>query len=146
MKERIVGWDANREKLLALVVLDDTKAVQLTDTPGEAYFRAFIVEDRGDGRVSLRFRFRYEGKDSWYSVGPSDKPRLEAFDDYRAEITDIVLRVAWALGARISQSDITCWQPPDDEGHFERTIAWLTEKDLVHAPKVVRVAKPDSVN
>jgi hypothetical protein len=44
-----VGWMSNEEKLLALIVLDDAVAARLTDRGGEAFFRAFIVQNRKTG-------------------------------------------------------------------------------------------------
>jgi len=133
-----VGWNANEEKLLALMVLGDARAKELSSLAGEAFFRAFIVENRTTGAVSMNFRFRYrDGKDSWFQVTPkAGQPRADALQQLREGVAQMVLQAAELMGVSLSPLDVECFQPPDDEGNWERTIQWLTDKDLIHPPRI----------
>ncbi len=134
-----VGWNANKEKLLTLVVLSDARAEHLSPMVGEAFFRAFIVQDRLSGEVGLNFRFRYkDGKDSWFSAKPKDghTPQEQA-RELREAMAEILLTAASAMGVSMSPLDIEYFDPPDDEGEWERTVQWLLDRDLVHPPKIV---------
>jgi hypothetical protein len=133
-----VGWHSNNQKLIVLMVLDDEvgKAVTL-DTAGEAFFRAFIVEDRTTQEISCNFRFRYAKGDSWYSIGPRPhSSRAERVADLE-EGMRFVLRTALGKlvedvgGLEVPDNIITSYFPPDDEGDGMKTIAWLIEKDLM---------------
>jgi len=136
------GWNANEEKLLALMVLSDARAEELSRLAGEAFFRAFIVENRTTGAVSMNFRFRYrDGKDSWFQVPPkAGQPRAEALQQLREGVAQMVLQAAELMGVSLSPLDVECFQPPDDEGNWERTIQWLTDKDLIHPPRIERTS------
>ena len=136
-----VGWNANEEKLLALVVLSDRHAKKLSIHAGEAFARAFIVENRATSAILMRFRFRYvKGQgDSWYQVTPKSRDKREAFRELRDGITSVFLQAGTTMGVLIRPSDIQSFEPPDDGGDFEKTIAWLVEHDLVHPPTFERI-------
>jgi hypothetical protein len=129
-----VGWNANEEKLLALVVLDDARAARLNAKHGakhgEAFFRAFIVQHRRTGAVEMRFRFRYRDRDVWYKAGPASDAAT-TLAEYLDGIQHALREAAEWMGETLEPGDITPFYPPDDEGDWERTIGWLQERDLI---------------
>jgi hypothetical protein len=129
------GWHANEERLLALVVLADHVGDELSSRAGEAFLRAFIVQNRSTGLIGMRFRFRYSDHDSWFAIFP--KEQTDAFRSLREGIAHVVLTAAATMGLACSPLDVMSFEPPDDEGDFRRTIAWLAERDLIHAPRFV---------
>ena len=48
------------EKLVCLMVLDDSFARKLSCTAGPAFCRAFILENRTTHRITALMRFKYE--------------------------------------------------------------------------------------
>ena len=87
---QMAGWNANEEKLLALIVLSDDLAKRLSDRAGEAFFRAFIVQDRATGEIRMNFRFRYRDGDSWFHVSPKAQMETRAAITYLREgMTDV---------------------------------------------------------
>ncbi len=133
-----VGWNANTEKLLCLVVVSDARAQELSPLAGEAFFRAFIVEDRASGAVSMKFRFRYSnGEDAWFSVKPQpQQERLAAYREFREGMAEIITTASEMIGVPLSPLDIKCFEPPDDEGDCFRTIQWLVDRDLIYPPRI----------
>jgi hypothetical protein len=138
------GWNANQEKLLALILVDDGRAKELSVLAGEAFFRAFIVEDRQSGRIRITFRFRYsDGHDSWFHVDPKEQ-NAATFRELREAITAVVMMATEQMGLSLSPLDVKCFQPPDDGGDWERTVQWLLENDLVHPPRVESIERQPS--
>jgi hypothetical protein len=133
-----VGWDINNQKLLVLMVLDDEVGKAVTrDTAGEAFFRAFIVEDRTTQEISCNFRFRYAKGDSWYSIGPRPHAsRAERVADLEEGMRFVLRTALGSLIEAVADSEvpdniIASYFPPDDEGDGMNTVAWLMEKDLM---------------
>lgn len=138
--EPSTGWNANTEKLLCLVVLDDHTANHLSSETGEAFFRAFIVQDRATGLIRMNFRFRYrDGKDSWFSVTPKDQQG--ALAELRDGIATVLEQASQGIGHPLKPGDVAYFEPPDDEGDFFRTIDWLVERDLINTPRVETKAR-----
>jgi hypothetical protein len=129
-----VGWMSNEEKLLALIILDDEVAARLTDRGGEAFFRAFIVQNRATGQIMMRHRFRYVDHDAWFEVDP--KEQEGALTYLRESLTDMLLTAAQMMDGTISPLAVQVFEPPDDEGDFESTIAWLSARDLITVTRV----------
>lgn len=133
-----VGWNANAEKLLAMIALDDNIADELSPIAGEAFFRAFIVQDRKTAKVEARWRFRYNnGKDSWFSIGEPKEPMSprEIVADLTMKLTKMLIMAARMMGTPVAPDRVRVFEPPDDEGHPQRTIQWLRDMDLIHAPR-----------
>jgi hypothetical protein len=129
-----MSWNANTEKLLCLVLLDDKYAPRLSDRAGQAFARAFIVEDRASGEIRMMFRFRYKDPDerSWYEARPDQKKGIEAVEFLRHAIQDVwVTATAMLGGRRLPDDAVKAFYPPDDGGDPGRTIIWLEMQDLV---------------
>jgi len=130
------GVNLNEEQLVALIVLNDARALRLSYKAGEAFFRGFIVRNRQSSVMEMRFRFRYQDGDSWFEVRQREgQPRAEAIREFREGITHVLLGAAAGLGVALEPSDVMFFEPPDDEGNWERTVQWLVEGDLVHPRK-----------
>ncbi len=126
------GWDANAEKLRCLIMLNDGIAELFSPRAGEAFFRAFIVEDRATGEVRLKFRYRYKNPDerNWYRA-TSGKRGAEAVEYFRSAI-DKVLRTACSmLELPVDVDGVTAFFPPDDGGDCRSTLIWLDMRDLI---------------
>jgi hypothetical protein len=127
-----MSWNANEEKLLCHIVLDDSLAPLLSSDAGPAFFRAFIVEDRKSGEVRLKFRFRYKSTPrSWFRIAAQNLRGTEAVEDFRAGIEFMLTEAARKLGRPFPEGAIKCYYPPDDMGDVGRTIIWLEMQDLV---------------
>lgn len=127
-----MSWEANQEKLLCLIVLDDTFAPRLSSRAGQAFFRAFITEDRSTGAVEVKFRFRYKNPDTrqWYRLG-TDKRGEEALRFLHEAVKLMMDMSAVACGVQIPSEDIHSFYPPDDGGDPGRTFIWLEMQDLM---------------
>lgn len=128
----MTGWNSETEKLKCLLVLDDTAARQLCDRAGKAYFRAFIVEDRTNGEVRMKFRYRQRDPDetSWFSVR-TGKRGAGAVKEFRLGMARVLRLAAEGMGTPISEDAVMGFYPPDDGGNSEKTLDWLLEKGLV---------------
>jgi hypothetical protein len=139
-----IGFNTVKEKLLCLLVLDDQHALALSQNAGEAFWRAFIVEDRVTYVITANFRFRYKDHDAWYTITPKEQKGRETLKQLEAN-----LRAIFNFGAAIllNKSDvIESFYPPDDEGHPERTLAWLLKKDLVQITGSTGLEKEDAAS
>jgi hypothetical protein len=133
MRERAnepnAGWKCNDEKLRALIVLDDGVATKLSNGAGNAFFRGFIVEDRETHQVCARFRFRYADHDAWFSINPSDQ--ADVINKLADGLREVLTTAAAMMGMPVKDCAITRFDPPDDGGDFNHTIAWLLDRDLM---------------
>lgn len=137
--QECVGWNANEEKLLVLGLVSDARAQELSHQAGEAFFRAFIVEDRKSGVIRMNFRFRYKGgKDSWFHVDPK-KQNADTVRELREGIASVVIGASQLMGITLSPLEVKFFEPPDDGGDFESTIQWLLDHDLIHPPRIERI-------
>jgi hypothetical protein len=131
-----VGFNLNTQKLHCLIVLDDRLASKLSDKAGEAFFRAFIVEDRKTGEIMANMRFRYKDHDSWFRICPDkEKQRLSTSEriEYLAggvEKTQRTALMMLAKGKLAPKEAITRHYPPEPE-NSEATMDWLIAQDLV---------------
>jgi hypothetical protein len=127
-----MSWNANEEKLLCHIVLDDDVADELSDRAGPAFFRGFIVQDRASGVVALKYRFRCERPDEsfWFHVKPSNQ-QDEIVDRLCCTMLLVLIQGATLAGKTLPSNAIKFFYPPDDEGDALRTIEWLKEKDLI---------------
>jgi hypothetical protein len=126
------GWDGNAEKLRCLMVLDDGIAELLSHRAGQAFFRAFIVEDRASGEMRMKFRWRYKDPDdrSWCQA-TTDKRGDEAVEFFRSAIEKVLRTAASTLGLSIGVNGIKGFFPPDDGGDCASTLIWLEMRDLI---------------
>ncbi len=132
-----MSWNANEEKLLSLIVLDDGFARQLSDRAGPAFFRAFIVENRATGAISMKHRFKdIDGDRQWYSVTPKEQGP-GTVDELRQGMRTVLEEAAHMIQVPLPPGAIQCFDPPDDRGDWERTIEWLIERDLVEVTGAV---------
>jgi hypothetical protein len=131
-----VGWMMNEQKLIALVILHDDLASCLSHIAGEAFFRAFIVEDRKTGEISCNLRFRYQGgKDSWFTIqsragGAHRAQRVAELEEGITSVLRDALK-AFAGGVEAPAEATRSFFPPDDAGDPQKTIDWLLERDLI---------------
>lgn len=132
------GWKANDEKLRCLIVLDEDVAELLSHRAGQAFFRAFIVEDRGTGEVRLKFRFRYKDPEqrSWFGA-TTDKRGDEAVEHFRSGIDTVLRRATSMLTVPLDANGVTAFFPPDDGGDFCSTLIWLEMRDLIEISEIV---------
>ena len=128
----VAGWDGETEKLLCHVVLNDVFAKFLSSRAGDAYFRAFIVENRASGIVSMKFRFRYKEPDeaSWFRVC-EDRRGPEAAESLLDGITRILTMALTIALPGCPDEAVRPFYPPDDGGDPARTVIWLEMQDLV---------------
>jgi hypothetical protein len=139
-----VGFNLDTQKLLCLMLLNDQLATALSDKAGEAFFRAFIVEDRLTGEIHARQRFRYVDHDSWSHLNlNAERQKLGRAQRvaFLQEGIEKVLREALRLfaSAEPPKSAVLSFFPPDDEGDGVKTIKWLMEQNLIHEPRIESV-------
>jgi hypothetical protein len=140
-----VGFNLDTQKLLCLMLLDDELATVLSEKAGEAFWRAFIVEDRATGKIQARQRFRYVDHDSWAHINLNPEQQKKSRAERLAflqEGLERVQREAFTLltkGLKPPENMVRSFFPPDDEGDGTNTIKWLMEQDLIHEPRVVSV-------
>lgn len=140
--EGATGWNASEERLLCLVVLQDRYATYLSDQAGDAFFRAFIVQDRPAGRARMRFRFRYKTGTNWFGIeGSQEWNAAHALQEFKDGIESIMRSAADAMGRPLPANAIVFFEPPDDHGDLEHTIKWLLERDLIEIKEVIEVPK-----
>lgn len=128
-----MSWNCNEEKLLCHILLDDSFAKRLSRRAGPAFFRAFIVQNRASGLVTMKFRFHYEDDSrSWFSVTPKAQgPGV--VEELGKSMRSVMNTAAASMHQSLPRSAVQFFYPPDDEGKVERTIAWLKERDLIEA-------------
>lgn len=130
-----MSFNLNEEKMLCLMVLDDSLAKRLSEKAGHAYWRAFILENRTTHRVYAQYRFRYEDDErSWFQIQPREQESLEvAIARLRCGLEDVIRTGLAVFGVEASmiENAIHCYYPPDDQGDPLKTIVWLEEQDLV---------------
>lgn len=137
-----VGFDLNTQRLHCLIALNDNLALKLSSKAGEAFFRAFIVEDRDTGVVRCTFRFRYTDEDSWFKFKlDKDKAALPLKEkiEYLADAVEGVLRLGseiFTKGAAPPTEAVVRWYPPEpDDG--QKTFDWLIAQDLISIRQVI---------
>jgi hypothetical protein len=141
------GFDLTTQKLLCLVVLDDKIGSVLSNKAGEAFFRAFIVEDRVTGHISMNMRYRYTDGDSWSRVVPdAEKQKWSRAERvaYLQEGLEEILRTAlnlFAGGASVPKNAVRCFYPPCPDGDPQLTLDYLLEQDLIYVAKVEPIGK-----
>jgi hypothetical protein len=131
-----MSWVVDQEKLLAHIVLDDRYARILSPGAGDAFFRAFIVEDRTTHKITLKFRFTYrDGKRSWSQLTPTDQGQ-----DVVAKLRDGVVYMlesgAAIKGTPLPKGAVKVFNPPDDHGDGSNTVKWLADQDLIEIRSV----------
>jgi hypothetical protein len=134
-----VGVNFNTQNLRCLIVLHDQLAKVMSENAGDAFFRAFVVEDRETGEVFVKQRFRYRNGDSWYEMHLTPEQQKLPIDE-RIQfmvkgIKKVMLQGMEMLGgAHISKSlakqAIMCFYPPKPEDH-KSTMDWLIAQDLI---------------
>lgn len=127
-----MSWDTHSEKLRCHIVLSDDVARYLSPRAGDAFFRAFIVEDRATGEIRLVFRYRYKNPDArnWFRV-ISAKRGDEAVADLAAGIECVLITACEKIGRPIAADKIARFYPPDDGGDPRSTLIWLEMHDLI---------------
>lgn len=135
------GWIANEQKLICMIVLDDVVGqIMSRGTGGEAFFRAFVTEDRKTGAIEAKLRFRYKDRDSWYSLNPKSdgKSRIELIAGIQEGIESVIRKAVsmFSDNVEVPKDALHSYFPPDDEGDGFKTIRWLEEQDLVNVTEV----------
>lgn len=131
------GCNLVTEKLLCMIVLADDYAHMITDNAGDAFFRAFLVKHRETGEVTMRYRFRYKNRDSWYHTTDSklSEDPVELFTKaIHSVITTAVKKFA---DIDLPENALIDFMPPDDNGDGNNSVKWLIEKDLMSAEYVM---------
>jgi hypothetical protein len=137
-----VGINFNTQNLRCLIVLNDRLARVLSDKAGNAYFRAFVVEDRKTGEVFCKQRFRYVDSDAWSQMrlgAGKEHFTLGERVEYFANGVEKVLRTGLAMmagGNEAPEEAVVRFYPPKPEDH-EATMDWLFAQDLIEATKIV---------
>lgn len=137
------GWNANDEKLRCLIVLDDGVAELLSHRAGQAFFRAFIVEDRVTGKVRLKFRFRYKDPEqrNWFKA-TTDKRGDEAVEHFRSGVDEVLRTATSMLTVPLDANGVTAFFPPDDGGDVGSTLIWLEMRDLIEITEITEITVP----
>lgn len=144
------GFNLMEQRLLCLIVLNDRLGHILSDKAKDAFFRAFIVQERDTSEVLCNYRFRYQDGDSWYTVNLSAEkqalPVKKRIEFIRHAIEDVMLRKSLQILADSMppKDAVTCFYPPDPE-NGEATLQWLIDQDLVEITKV-EVTGKDGIN
>ena len=140
--EGTVGFNLPKENLRCLIVLNDQIAEALSNNAGNAFFRAFVVENRETGEIWCKQRFRYKDGDSWahMHLGP-DQQGLSPDERVRFFVKGIerVLRTGMSMlarGAEVPEEAVVCFYPPSPDDSMA-TIDWLFQQDLIEATKVI---------
>jgi hypothetical protein len=135
-------WDSNKEKLLCMMLVDDKYSGLLSPNAGDAFFRAFIVEDRKTKDVIIKFRFKYKnGKRNWYEATHKTLKGKEAMEYFRSGMELTLIEGTEAFGLPVPDDFVQCFYPPDDEGDAMKTIEWLVEKDLIEVERTAMTGK-----
>ena len=125
------SWDVDNEKLLCHILLDDSYAPMLSTRAGPAFFRAFIVENRATGQLSMKFRFKYQdGKRNWFRITPTDGGKT-GIEELRKGVRSGLKTSAIFMGIPLPEDAVKFFDPPDDGGDGMKTVAWLVERDLI---------------
>lgn len=123
------------EKLVCMMVLDDSFARRVSCTAGSAFWRGFILENRTTHRITAQMRFKYEsGVRSWSEIDPSEQREREAeIARLRCGLEDVLKTALLAFGVEAAEAEdaIQCFYPPDDQGDPMKTLVWLEQQDLV---------------
>jgi hypothetical protein len=82
----------------------------------------------------MRYRFHYVDHDAWFEVDP--KEQTGALAHLRESVTGMLLMAAQMMDDTVSPLAVQVFEPPDDQGDVERTIAWLLERDLITVTRV----------
>lgn len=135
-----VGWLCQKQKLIAMIVLDDSVGNMLTDHANTPFFRGFVVEERNTGAISVRMRFRYRTGDKWYSLQPDLQPDFLSLSRVE-KIAVLTESVEWSVltalemmvGGKVKPPKciVKSFFPPDDGGDWKKTIDWLVAEDLI---------------
>jgi hypothetical protein len=133
------GFAPHLQKLHCLIVLNDELAPYLSNKAGDAFFRAFITEERATGDVMCKFRFRYKDGDQWYHHTLQDRQQLLSLKEkveYLANgIDDKMLRVTLQVLSKSHMEPpkdaVLRYYPPNpDDG--KETLDWLVAQNLLH--------------
>jgi hypothetical protein len=136
------GFCLNTQKLHCLIVIDDTLGKALSCNADDAYFRAFVVEERETGEVFAKMRFRYTDNTSWMEIHlDPEKQKLSVAERVRY-ISGTVQRVmrtgmmVFAGGGPVPDAAVVLFNPPNPDD-AEGTLEWLIQQDLVQITKIV---------
>ena len=138
--DKCVGINFKTQKLHCLVVLDDRVGQALSDIAGNAFYRAFVVEERATGEILMNQRFRYVKKDSWQQFRLTAEKRTlpkKKQIEFLAGVAEYTMRTALSLlsGANPPRDVVVLFYPPDpDDG--PKTLEWLIAQDLIQITNV----------
>lgn len=136
----MTGFRLDTQKLHCLVALDDSIGKALSPCAGEAFFRAFVTEERKTGEITARYRFRYADHDSWVELqAPKGLSAAEQIK-FLVGAVDRVLFVVLTLfagGTPPPSEAIMHFYPPNNDD-AEATMNWLIAEDLVQVKTVIR--------
>jgi len=131
------GFNSETQKLHCLITLNDEVGKALSSKAGETFFRAFVTEERDDGEITARFRFRYRDGDSWFQIrlGPehrklSVKEQVEHIVKGITEKTLLAGLQMVAGGVAVPGRVVACHYPPEPDD-AKKTVDWLFAQGLV---------------
>ncbi len=136
IEDERIGWRMDTQKLHCLLMVNDRLSEKLSDRAGEAFFRAFVVEDRTTGEVLMNMRFRYKEGDSWMRMTLSEDKSLLSLKEkieYLADGMEKTQRTALTMmsgGSAPPKEAVLRYYPPDPDSS-EKTLDWLMERDLI---------------
>jgi hypothetical protein len=135
------GFNLNTQILHCLVVLNDQLAPVMSSEAGNAFFRAFIVEDRKSGKILANMRLRYKYGDSWFrlKIGPdkqhlSREERIKYLAEGIAGVQGRLLEIV-SGGVPPPKDAVICFYPPEPED-ADKTFDWLIAQDLIEVKEV----------
>jgi hypothetical protein len=130
-------WDANKEKLRCLLILHDSFAPLLSVRAGAAFFRAFIVEDRQTGDVSMKARWKYRDPEERNWIQAKTKNRGDvAVSEFVSGLRSVIQEASERMGQPLPPEALKAFYPPDDAGDPASTIIWLEMQDIVEITRV----------
>jgi hypothetical protein len=135
INETCSGWIGQKQKLICLMAVDEGIGAALS-RGNSPFFRAFIVEDRSTYHISANVRFRFDDHVSWYRITlKEDEQQRKCRAEKVAQIQEALERILaeslthYADGVPPPNGWITCHYPPDDQGHWQRTVDWMLMKE-----------------
>lgn len=134
-------WDANKDKLICMLVVDDKLAEAVMGKTVSGYWRGFVMQNRETGEVRGEYRFKYANGDrNWHKITmPSITDPEKAKEKIHESMEQVLNTANELLGLPFR---VEAFFPPDDGGDPVKTIEWLEKKDLI---EVTRAPMPKGV-
>lgn len=128
------------------MALDDSYAARLSLDAGNAFWRAFIVQNRATGKIICKMRWNYKSKGrNWIHITPGPEVK-DPLLHLRRNLENVITTAMEKLGhidPLEAASAVKSFYPPDDGGDGMKTIAWLKEQDLIEEPQVIEAGEEE---